>query len=266
MKTMALLLLLCLLLPCVVVGWIPSWQVVTKCHSSCLQMNIFSDIGDLMTGGKLVPQTSLPYGAPLCPSISISPETRIFAIQERPFSFTGEDFDVYNVQANTRVGQVSGAMLHLPGKDKMRIRTNGDVVAVLDRKLIALTPTYDIYRQDGKKLGWIEKVGIALTDTFDVFLEGQGGFAPFKPPPAYRIQGDFIDRNFVVKNSKNEVVAKVAKDGLIQFDAFNHYQVQCAPGMDAVLVIACACAVDEEFDEEHKEQKRKTEQGGGWFN
>lgn len=219
-----------------------------------------------MTGGKLVPQTSLPYGAPLCPSISISPETRVFAIQERPFSFTGEDFDVYNVQTKTRVAQVSGAMLHLPGKDKMRIRTNGDVVAVLDRKLIALTPTYDIYRQDGEKLGWIEKVGIALTDTFDVFLEGQGGFAPFKPPPAYRIQGDFIDRNFVVKNSKNEVVAKVAKDGWIQFDAFNHYQVQCAPGMDALLVIACACAVDEEFDEEHKEQKRKTEQGGGWFN
>jgi uncharacterized protein YxjI len=228
-------------------------------------MNIFSDIGDLMTGGKLVPQTSLPYGAPLCPSIFVAPETRVFAIQERAFSFTGEDFDVYDASSKIRVAQVSGAMLHLPGKDKMRLRTGGDLVAELDRKLVALTPTYDIYRQDGEKLGWIEKKGIALTDTFDVYLEGLGGIGPFKPPPAYRVEGDFIDRNFVVKNSKNEAVAKVCKGGLIQFDAFNHYQVQCAPGMDAVLVIACACAVDEEFDEEHKERKKKEEGGGGWF-
>ena len=51
---------------------------------------------------------------------------------------------------------------------------------------------------------------------------------------------------------------------MIQFDEFNHYQVQVAPGMDAVLVIACACAIDEEFDEEHKERKKKQEEGG-WF-
>jgi uncharacterized protein YxjI len=68
-----------------------------------------------------------------------------------------------------------------------------------------------------------------------------------------------------MKNSNNEAVAKASKDGLFQFDEFNHYQVQVAPGMDAVLVIACLCAIDEEFDEEHKEKKKKEQGEGGWF-
>lgn len=228
-------------------------------------MNIFQDLGDMLTGGKLVPQTRLAHGEPLCPTTSVDLEARVLAIQERAISFTGEDFDVYDARTNQRVARVSGAMLHLPGKDKLKVRSNGPVVAELDRKLVAMTPTYDIYRQDGSKLGWIEKAGIALTDTFDVYLEGIGGIGPFKPPPAYRIEGDFIDRNFVMKNGNNEAVAKVSKDGLIQFDAFNHYQVRVAPGMDAILVIACACAIDEEFDEEHKARKEKEKQDGGWF-
>lgn len=41
-------------------------------------------------------------------------------------------------------------MLHLPGKDKMTVAMEGghNKVAVLDRKLVAKTPTYDIYRGD----------------------------------------------------------------------------------------------------------------------
>jgi uncharacterized protein YxjI len=60
-----------------------------------------------------------------------------------------------------------------------------------------------------------------------------------------------------MKNAEGQVVAKVQKDGLIQFDAFNHYQVQVAPGMDALLVLACACAIDEEFDEEHAKKRKE---------
>ena len=173
-------------------------------------MNLFADLGDMLSGGKLVQQTSLPFASPLCPTTSIASETRVLAIEERPFSFTGEDFDVYDAQTRDCVARVQGAMLHLPGKDKMRVRTDG-VVAVLDRKLVAVKPTYDIYRQDGEKLGWIEKKIVSLTDTFDVYMEANGGVGPFKAPPAYRIEGDFIDRNFVMKNDKNEVVAKVSK-------------------------------------------------------
>lgn len=123
---------------------------------------------------------------------------------------------------------------------------------------MAMTPTYDIIRgKTGKKMGWIEREPVALTPTFDVYLQVGGGLGGvFKAPPVYRIEGDFLERTFVMKNSLGEVVAKVTKDWIIEFDQFNHYQVKVAPGMDSALVIACACAIDEEFDEEHKEKKK----------
>ena len=110
-----------------------------------------------------------------------------------------------------------------------------------------------------KKIGWLEKAGVALTDTFEFHVEGAGGVGPFKPPAAYKLEGDFLDRRFVMKNERGEVVAKVTMDQLIEFDAFNHYQVQVAEGMDPVLVVTCACAIDEEFDEEHKKRKEERE-------
>lgn len=235
---------------------------------------MLNDFGEMLSGGKIATQRiSLPYSPPLDSSSSISDEKRVFAVQERAISFTGEDFDVADATTGASFCSVRGAMMHLPGKDKMRVTTTstGAVSATLDRKLVSMTPTYDILREDGEeKLGWIEKTVVAFRDTFDVFLEGKGGnFGPlFKPPPAFKIEGDFLDRNFVIKNAQNEIVAKVSMDWLIEFDAFNHYQVQVAPGMDAVLVIACLCAIDEEFDEEHKkkkEEKKREEGGGGWF-
>ncbi len=243
-------------------------------NAKSLQMNFFSDIGDMLTGGKIGEEKNLPYSPPLCGLHSISDtneggekKIRSYAIKERGLSFTGEDFDIYDITDNkeTPYAHVRGALLHLPGKDKMRIKsvTDGhdEEVAVLDRVLMAATPTYDIYRGGfgAEKIGWIEKKLVAMTDTFDVFMEGKGGFGVtglFKPPPAYEISGDFIDRNFVMKNAQGEVVAKVVKDGLIQFDAFNHYQVHVGPGMDAMFVIACACAIDEEFDEEHQKKNQ----------
>jgi len=220
--------------------------------SSPLRMNFFDNIGDILQGGKLEPQRSLPYGSGLCASTSCSSAgVRTFAVRERPISFTGEDFDIAEVtdaglggMGAKEYARVRGAMMHLPGKDKMRMVSSqtGDEVCVLDRKLVAATPTYDIYRggNGAEKIGWIEKKLVALTDTFDVYMEGKGGFGLtgiFKPPPAYRITGDFVDRAFVMKNDKDEAVARVKMDGLVQFDEWNHYQVQVAQGMDAQLVV-----------------------------
>jgi uncharacterized protein YxjI len=247
----------------------PSSRSTTTATS--LQMNFFTDMGDMLTGGKIGEETNLPYSPPICGLHSISNDVdeegekkiRSYAIKERGLSFTGEDFDIFDITDNkeTPYAHVRGAMLHLPGKDKMRIKsvTDGhdEEVCVLDRVLMAVTPSYDIYRagMGAEKIGWIEKKVVSLTDTFDVYMEGKGGFGVtglFKPPPAYEFTGDFLDRNFVMKNASGQVVAKVVKDGLIQFDAFNHYQVHVGPGMDAMLVLACACAIDEEFDEEHR--------------
>ena len=232
--------------------------------SSTTLNNFLGDIGDLMSGGKLEPQrngNSFPYGPALSRSIDEKNKLTL-AIQERPLSFSGEDFDVVNAKNNAAFCKVRGAMLHLPGKDKMRLFQGGKVVAALDRKLVAMTATYDIYRGDcDEKIGWLEKAPVALTNTFEFHAEKEqsGSFGTFKPPAAYKLEGDFINRRFVMKNSKGQVVAKVTKDSWIQFDAFNNYQVQVAEGMDPVLVIACAAPIDEEFDEEHRKQQQKRE-------
>jgi uncharacterized protein YxjI len=217
--------------------------------SNVIRMNFLNDIGDMMSGGKLVPQSgSPPYGEPL--GGTVCDDLTTLAIQERAISFTGEDLDVVNIETNQNVCRVRGAMLHLPGKDKMKIKTaNGDGAATLDRKLMAFTPTCDILRGDsGDKIGWLEKATIVLADTFLFHVEGEGGVGPF----AYRLEGDFSDRRFVMKNSDDQVVAKVTIWCL-----YNHYQVQEAKGMDPILVIACACAIDEEFDEEHKNRREE---------
>lgn len=223
-------------------------------------------------------KSPLPHGDPLLPSYDT---VTTLAIQERGLlSLTGEDFDVVTVPLNQPVCKVRGALWHLPGKDKMRlvdVTTGGNrVAAVLDRKLVALTPTYDIYRGESgtTKIAWIEKVGMAFRDCFEVHLEATPRIGPIKGPAAYKLQGDFLDRQFVMTSTadNDQTVAVASKTGWFpQFDAFNHYQVQVAPGMDIGLVVLCVSAIDEEFDEEHQkkraeeEKKKKEGVGGGWF-
>jgi uncharacterized protein YxjI len=253
------LMMLTILASCQYLG--DSWGITPMPRRSSsgmtLCMNMLSDIGDFLTGGALIRQTKAPpYGDPLGETSS---QQCSLAVQERAISFTGEDFDVYDVQTNTPFCRVRGAMLHLPGKDKMRLKNQrGEVLATLDRKLMAITPTYDILRGDsGPKIGFLEKATIAFSDTFEFHVENSGGFGPFKPPAAYKLEGDFLDRRFVMKNDRGEVVAKISKDQWVEFDQFNHYQINIAPGMDRYLVVACCCAIDEELDEDHKKKRDK---------
>ena len=160
----------------------------------------------ITNNGGVESETDLPYHPPFSRDLSIANGERTFAIRERALTFTGEDFDIIDVSDDHRdFVRVRGAMLHLPGKDKMRLScsASGDTHVTMDRVLIAATPSYDLYRhnEDGsmEKIGWIEKKLISFMDTFDVYMEGKGGFGVtglFKPTPAYRIEGDFLDRNF----------------------------------------------------------------------
>jgi len=236
---------------------------VVGSSSTTTLYNFLDDVGNLLSGPNLESETNLPYDPPLSSDMSISDNVRTFAIKERPLSFTGEDFDIVEITSGNEedLVRVRGAMLHLPGKDKMRVSScaTGEKCVVMDRVLIAATPSYDLYRtSDGVKIGWMEKKLISFMDTFDVYMEGKGGFGVtglFKPDPAYRIEGDFLDRNFSFKNQEGKVVARANMDCWVQLDMMNHYQVQVADGMDAMLVLACVCCIDEEFDEEH--QKRR---------
>lgn len=53
-----------------------------------------------------------------------------------------------------------------------------------------------------EKIGWIEKKVVSLTESFDIYMEGKGGFGPFKPPPAYEITGE-CERKFIISFEYN---------------------------------------------------------------
>ncbi len=97
--------------------------------------------------------------------------------------------------------------------------STGEKSVIMDRVMIAATPSYNLIREsDGTKIGWMEKKLISFTDSFDVYMEGKGGFGftgLFKPTPAYRIEGNFLDRNFVFKNEEGSIVASANVDGKI---------------------------------------------------
>ena len=97
--------------------------------------------------------------------------------------------------------------------------STGEKSVIMDRVMIAATPSYNLIREsDGTKIGWMEKKLISFTDSFDVYMEGKGGFGftgLFKPTPAYRIEGDFLDRNFVFKNEEGSIVASANVNGKI---------------------------------------------------
>jgi hypothetical protein len=70
---------------------------VTSTRTAPLQMNFFTDIGDMFTGGAIGEETNLPYSPPLCDLHSVSGDVdddgekkiRSYAIKERGLSFTG---------------------------------------------------------------------------------------------------------------------------------------------------------------------------------
>jgi hypothetical protein len=95
--------------------------------------NLLDDFLGYNDPTKMPRVASLPYGDPILPDARR-------AIQERGISFTGEDFDVCELPGQKPVCRVRGALLHLPGKDQMRLTSaaDGQVHAKLDRKLMAI--------------------------------------------------------------------------------------------------------------------------------
>lgn len=207
--------------------------------------------GELMSGGFLVPQTGpMVYGEHLSPAFE---EVKKFAIKERDLLII-QSFSVEGV--NGPYCKVSGLKLLISGRDTLNFYVADEQVAKVESWIG--TPGFAIYRGDKEEqIGWVEKV----EDNFQ-FFPGEKAAPPAeepsettaalpKPVAAFTLDGDFINRRFVMKNAKGESVAKVKKD-VIAFPAFDHYEVKITPGMDPVLVLCCVCIIDEFLEEKIK--------------
>lgn len=91
---------------------------------------------------------------------------------------------------------------------------------------------------------------MAFRDSFDVSLEGLGSiFGPFfKPPPAFKLEGDFVDRSESDSGQGFEGLARRVR-------RFQSLSSPSSTWNARRLLIAYLRAIDEEFDEETKTMK-----------
>ncbi len=151
-----------------------------------------------------------------------------YVIREKFFRL-GEDSDITDESGNP--------VFHVDGKvftihDTLIVRDlSGDEVAKIQRRLIALRPTYTIER-NGQEVATVRKRLLHLFgDRFTVDIPG---------PDDLEIQGNIFDHDYTIKR-QGETIATVSKHWISLTDTFG---VDIAPGQDDVLILCCVLVLD----------------------
>lgn len=187
----------------------------------------------------------------------VKDELTAYALEEKPLSASGEDFEVKSPTGEVLLRIGGGNRVPIPGViwDKMTISLpDGGTVATLDREAFALTTTYNIFKPDGSKFGKINKAFFAFTQTFELWEENSD-----QPGPLLKAEGSFSERNYAFKSHDGTVVATVARLKGFSSGNVDNYQVVVGPGVDASLVLSMAAVIDEVHDEENKDNEASTE-------
>lgn len=220
-------------------------------------MNIFGDIFD---GDKLSKQS--PPERPLIPSL-IKDVPTTYALQEKLFSFSGEDFRVKDLTGH-EVMQIDGANVNIAGKviDKLGFKDDKGLKHFsVERRILAASTCYDIYSADGKELiAKIEREWMSMTPKYQFYYEGD-----LNPFGDFYAEGSFLDRQYTFKTAGGlETIAKVRRAPEV-FRDVDGYAVDVAAGVDAAAIIAMAVVIDEDHDEtDAKKESEGSEGSDGW--
>ncbi|MFI5272729.1 MAG: LURP-one-related/scramblase family protein [Ktedonobacterales bacterium] len=158
-----------------------------------------------------------------------------YIVREKLFHLT-EDSDILN-EAGQPVYHVQGALFSLHGTLEMRDLA-GNEVAKISRRLIALTPTYEITR-NGVELAEMRKHFFTpFVDRFTIDVPG---------PNDLEMDGSLLEHEFNVTQG-GKTVAHVSKQWI---SLAASYGVDIAPGEDDALILASVLALDLAEDAEH---------------
>jgi len=237
--------------------------VIDEIHDEENPAQATEGLPDLLedAGGLPIPQKAEPaipsHMQPLDADL-MHMSTTAYELEEKALSLSGEDFDVKSPKGDMVLRIGGGNRIPIGGMpvwDKLTISSpSGAMIATLDREMIAMTPTYDIFRADGSKFGKIDKAMFGFSETFELYLEGEGN------GPALKAEGTFSERKYTFKNREGVTVAAVGR-GYYQTDNENRYHIIVGPQVDASLVVGMAVVIDEIHDEENQ---AKEEEGGGF--
>ena len=164
-----------------------------------------------------------------------------YIIRERFFRI-GEDSDITD-DSGQRVLQVDGKVLSLRNLLILRDLA-GNEVARVQRKLIALRPTYEI-TAGGHELAEVRKHFFTpFGDQFTIDIPG---------PEDLEMAGNLLDHEFTIRRG-NQTVATVSKRW---FSITDTYGVEVAEGEDWLLLLACVLALDLAEDRERRENREQ---------
>ena len=161
-----------------------------------------------------------------------------YLIRERFFRL-GEDSEVTDEQGRP-VLQVDGKVLSL--HDRLVIRDpDGNQVAQVRRKLVALRPTYQL-ELGGQQAAEVRKrLFTPFGDRFTIDVPG---------PDDLEVRGDLFDHEFSIERG-GQTVATVSKRW---FSLRDTYAVEVAPGQDELLILAAVLALDLAEDREREQR------------
>ena len=160
-----------------------------------------------------------------------------YVIRERFFRL-GEDSDITDESGNP-VLRVDGKVLTL--HDTLVLYDPvGTEVARVQRKLLALRPTYEVTAA-GRQLAEVRKhLFTPFVDRFSIDVPG---------PNDMEIDGSLLDHEFTIRRN-DHVVARISKQWFAIRDT---YGVDIAEGEDWLLLLACVLALDLAEDREHRD-------------
>jgi uncharacterized protein YxjI len=152
----------------------------------------------------------------------------MYLIRERFFRL-GEDSDITDEEGRP-VLHVDGKVFSL--KDRLVIRDPaGNEVAQVQRKLVALRPTYQVL-VGGQEVAEVRKrMFTPFGDRFTIDVPG---------PDDLEMRGDLFDHEFTVERG-GQTVATVSRRW---FSVRDTYAVDIAPGQDDLVILAGVLALD----------------------
>jgi uncharacterized protein YxjI len=158
----------------------------------------------------------------------------MYLIRERLFRL-GEDSDITDEHGRP-VLKVDGKVLSL--RNRLVVRDpEGREVAQVQRKLIAMRPTYEISIAGHHAAEVRKRLFTPFGDRFTVDVPG---------PDDLEVTGDLLDHEFTIRRG-DRTVATVSKRWFSMRDT---YAVDIAPGQDDLLLLASVLALDLAEDQE----------------
>ena len=161
----------------------------------------------------------------------------MYLIRERFFRL-GEDSDITDEHGRP-VLHVDGKVLSLRNRLVLR-DPKGREVAQVQRKLVALRPTYQI-SMAGREVAEVRKhLFTPFGDRFTIDVPG---------PDDLEVEGDLFDHEFSIRRG-GQPVATVSKRWIAMRDT---YAVDVASGQDDLLILSSVLALDLAEDQERQQ-------------